>query len=97
MLERLLREVTAQGTVSSASLARSLGISEALAESMVEALRRMGYLQAAVGACPAPCDRCPVREACLFGGQARIWTLGRKGVLLLARRDAGARGTSALS
>jgi hypothetical protein len=87
MLERLLREVATRGTVSSASLARSLGISEALAESMVEALRRMGYLRAAVGECAASCDRCPVRGACLFGRQARIWMLGRKGERLLARRD----------
>lgn len=86
MLERLLREVADGGTVSSASLACRLGISEALAESMVEALRRMGYLQAAVGECVAPCDRCPVHGACLFGRQVRIWTLGQKGVRLLARR-----------
>lgn len=91
MLERLLREVVARGTVSSASLARSLGISKALVESMVEALRRMGYLQA-VGQCAAPCDRCPVHGACLFNRETRIWMLGRKGVRLLARCDEPADG-----
>jgi len=87
MLKTLLRIVASEGTECSSELARRLGISRALTENMLDELTRQGYLKAVVGECSVPCDRCPRHTACLFGRQARIWALSRKGEKLLVRRE----------
>ena len=87
MLETLLRIVASKGTECSVELARRLGVSHALTENMLDELTRQGYLKAVVGECSIPCERCPLHTACLFGRQARIWALSRKGERLLARRE----------
>jgi DNA-binding MarR family transcriptional regulator len=94
MLEDVLRIVASEGTASSAGLARRLGVSRALAEHMLEELARHGYLNAVAGECAAPCERCPLRSACLFGRRGRIWSLSPKGRRLLTRRNAGANAAA---
>jgi len=85
VLETILRIVASKGTECSSELARRLGVSRALTKNMLDELTRQGYLKAVVGECSVPCERCPMHAACLFGRQARIWALSRKGERLLAR------------
>lgn len=87
MLETLLRIVATKGTADCSELARMLGVSSALTENMLDELTRQGYLKAVVGECSVPCERCPLRTACLFRRQPRIWSLTRKGERLLAKRQ----------
>jgi predicted ArsR family transcriptional regulator len=88
MLDDVLRIVAAQGAESTAGLARRLGVSNALMESMLEDLAERGYLEAVVENCSVPCERCPLRSACLFGRQGRIWALAPKGQRFLVRHEA---------
>ena len=92
MLETLLRIVALKGTECSSELALRLGVSRVLTENMLDELMRQGYLKAVVGECSVPCERCPGHMACLFRGQARIWTLSRKSESLLARRVSSLSG-----
>jgi DNA-binding IclR family transcriptional regulator len=87
MLEILLRIVASKGTVHSVELARRLGVSGALMENMLLELSRQGYLKAVVDGCSVPCERCPLRTACRFQRQARIWALTPRGESLLAKRE----------
>jgi DNA-binding IscR family transcriptional regulator len=87
VLEILLRLVASKGTECSAELARRLGVSPALMENMLEELTRQGYLEIVVEGCSAPCEHCPLRAACRFQRQARIWALTPRGKSLLAKRE----------
>lgn len=87
MLETLLRMIASKGTECSFVLARRLGVSHALMENMIDDLVQQGYLEAVVGGCSVPCERCPEHTACLFRGQARIWALTPKGASLLVKRE----------
>lgn len=86
MLETLLGLIAAQGTISSADLARSLDVTDALLDDMLNALTRKGYLRVIAQGGAAACDRCPMRKACLYRRQARIWVLSPKGESLLNLR-----------
>ena len=87
MLEILLRMVAAKGTTHSVELTHRLGVSRALMENMLQELARQGYLKAVVDGCSVPCERCPLRTACRFERQARIWALAPRGESLLAKRE----------
>jgi hypothetical protein len=86
MFETLLSLIAAQGTTSSADLARSLDVTSTLLDDMIEELTRTGYLNAVVQGRTVACDRCPIHRACLHGRQARILMLSPKGKSLLLRR-----------
>jgi Mn-dependent DtxR family transcriptional regulator len=79
MLRRLLQLVARSGTACSVELARALGVSTALVESMLEQLTQRGYLRLLAPGRATACERCPARAACLYGKQARIWALSAKG------------------
>jgi predicted ArsR family transcriptional regulator len=80
MLEDLLRRVAEKGTTSGAELARELGVSPALMQSLLEELDRQGYAQVMMAGCGRPC------AACLYCNAPRVWTLTAKGLGLLERR-----------
>jgi len=79
MLKQLLELVAHSETVQSAELARKLGVSTALVESMLETLAQRGYVRLAVPGGSAACERCPAHTACLHGTQGRIWAVSAKG------------------
>jgi Mn-dependent DtxR family transcriptional regulator len=86
MFETLLSLIGAQGTISSADLARSLDVTDALLDDILEDLTRKGYLKVVVQGRTVACDRCPMHKACLYRRQVRIWMLSPKGGRLLSRR-----------
>lgn len=83
MLEKVLRTIAARESSCSSELARRLAVSEALIESMLETLAQLGYLKPLVS--QAPCRRCPMRSACLYRKQGRIWALSERGERVLLR------------
>lgn len=85
MLRRLLRQMADSGTACSSELAQALGVSPALVETMIEELARRGYLRPFSAGRAAPCERCPLRAACLYRGQPRLWALSAKGRALVER------------
>lgn len=92
MLDDVLRLAANKGTLTTSELARDLAISPAVVEQLFAELARHGYLQMAVPGCGVPCEHCPVKEACLFLRQPRLWTLTAKGeraLRRLPRRDDG--------
>lgn len=81
MLEKLLRLVATGGIHSHAALARELDTTEALLDSMIQDLVRLGYLRLAEdAACESHCQDCPVHDACGIGGGGRLWTLTDRGM-----------------
>jgi predicted ArsR family transcriptional regulator len=80
----MLRLIAERDSAVSAELARELDLSPALVRSSLEQLERQGYLEVAVSGCADPCARCPTRQACLPGNQARTWSLTAKGRSALA-------------
>jgi len=85
MLSEVLRLAIERGTTSSEELARALDTSPELVHVALEELARRDYLQAVVPGCSAACERCPLRAACLFRRQPRVWTLTRKGEAWVAK------------
>ena len=81
-----MRHLAHEGTACSSELAYTLGVSPALVESLLEHLVRRGYLRLLVPGPAAPCERCPLRAACLYRWQPRVWALSAKGQSLLDRR-----------
>lgn len=82
---RLLRLMAENdGSFALPELARRLGVSETMLDSMIEDLVRMGYLAPAGAGCEqGACQRCPQRGGCLLPSAARLWTVtprGRKAV-----------------
>jgi len=74
MLELLVKEIRAGGTLETRRLAARLGASPELIEAMLEHLQRSGYIQAYVN-CVDGCKGCSVRDACSKGAQGviRLW------------------------
>jgi len=74
MLERLVREIRAGGTLETGRLAARLGASPELIEAMLEHLQRSGYIQAYVN-CSDGCHGCSLKDACGKGtqGTLRLW------------------------
>lgn len=76
MLEKLLALLRQGDTYSYGELARKLDITEALLESMLETLGRMGYVrQVSMSGCAGHCQGCSQHNACAVGGQGKLWTL----------------------
>jgi hypothetical protein len=63
VLEQLVNEIRAGGTLETRTLAARLGTSPQLIESMLEYLQRNGLIQPYVN-CADGCQRCSVRDAC---------------------------------
>ena len=85
MLRRLLHLVVTEGAAEVTALALALGASPRQTEQMLAELERRGYLEQIAAGCGQPCDRCPLRAACLYRHRARVWTLTRKGTRLVDR------------
>jgi predicted ArsR family transcriptional regulator len=84
MLGKVLRALSHGGTYQLRDLAKELGISRELLESMMEELNRMGYTRREV-ACSARCVGCRESSACLPGSRGQMWTVTERG-LQVARR-----------
>jgi len=91
MLRTLLQLAAGLDTSQTAALAHTLGISFGQVRQMLEHLERLGYLEEVVPGCAQPCERCPLRSACLFRRQPRVWMLTHKGKRLLAFGEQAAR------
>jgi hypothetical protein len=89
MLRKLLGLAIDQDTAEATALAREMGVSVRQVLQMIETLERLGCLEEVVTGCGGPCERCPVREACLFRHRPRLWTLTRKGEQSLATKVEG--------
>ena len=63
MLEQLVAEIRAGGTLETSRLAARLGTSPQLVEAMLEHLQRSGLIQA-YAACGDGCRGCSLRDAC---------------------------------
>jgi Mn-dependent DtxR family transcriptional regulator len=63
MLEQLVREIRAGGTLEVHSLARRLNTSPQIVEAMLEHLQRSGLISAYVN-CGDRCQGCGLKEAC---------------------------------
>jgi predicted ArsR family transcriptional regulator len=68
MLEKLLNEIRAGGTLETGALAARLGTSPQLVEAMLEHLQRSGLIRA-YDNCGDGCQGCGLRDAC--GSQPR--------------------------
>jgi hypothetical protein len=84
MLRKLLFLAIGQDMGEATALAREMGVSVRQVVQMIDSLERLGYLDEGVTGCGQPCERCPVREACLFRNHPRLWTLTRKAEKFLA-------------
>lgn len=85
MLRAILYFAAVNGIVRNAELAYELGLSPELVEQILEQLTHYGYLKMIVPGCSIPCARCPMRKACLFGNQPKIWSLTPKGQIYVTR------------
>lgn len=79
MLDRMLRSIAAGGPHSLRGLAQELQVSEALLESMIDELVRMGYLRSASAGCSGECAHCPMAASCRVFGCGRVWLLTEAG------------------
>jgi predicted ArsR family transcriptional regulator len=78
MLDALLRLAADNSPLTASEAARSLGVTQTMAQALFEELARRGYLRAAPTTCSLPCKGCGAHEACA-GRQARFWVLTAKG------------------
>jgi DNA-binding PadR family transcriptional regulator len=85
MLRALLNLAATKETTRNDELAQALGVNPELIEPILEVLTKHGYLEQIVPGCSTPCDRCPVRTACLFANQPKLWAITPKGKAYLAR------------
>ncbi|MGC8786430.1 MAG: FeoC-like transcriptional regulator [Anaerolineae bacterium] len=85
MLEKLLQIIATGGTHHLKQLAQQLDVSEALLESMIEDLVRLGYLQPLHAKCCADCRACPSAGECALGFANRVWALTEAGKKLAQR------------
>jgi len=80
MLERLLGLVATGGVHSYKALAQELNVTEALLDSMIADLVRLGYLRPTEGTCEGRCQGCPKSGTCGIGERGRLWVLTERGV-----------------
>lgn len=85
MLRELLRAIDQSGTVSTAELARRVGIGEPLVRQALRALELRGYLEpgqgdSTPGGCAPACRDCPVLPQCF----SAVWRLTEKSRKYLA-------------
>ena len=74
MLEKLLHEIRAGGTLETATLAARLDTTPQLIEAMLEHLQRSGLIKDYVN-CGDGCQGCNVRDACVkqTRSKVRLW------------------------
>lgn len=74
MLERLIKEIHAGGTLETRDLATRLGTTPQLIEAMLEHLQRSGLIQAYVS-CSDGCQGCSLQDSCKTPNQStiRLW------------------------
>ena len=75
MLEQLLNEIHAGGTLETNALAARLGASPQMIQAMLEHLQRAGRIRP-YSSCSDGCQGCSLQAACNLeqrGGQARLW------------------------
>lgn len=74
MLEQLLQEIRAGGTLEIEALAARLGTSPALVKAMLDHLQRTGYLQP-YESCQVGCSGCAVQNTCTLHheGKPKLW------------------------
>jgi len=74
MLEQLVKEIRAGGTLETGDLAARLGTTPQLIEVMLEHLQRTGLIQAYVR-CNDGCQGCSLQDACKkpAPGTIRLW------------------------
>jgi DeoR/GlpR family transcriptional regulator of sugar metabolism len=87
MLQKLLRVINSPGLHNLRDLARHMDVSEALIQSMIDTLIRMGYLKQVRGDC-AQCDSCSSAASCGEAGSGRAWMLTEAGKRVV-RNSAG--------
>ncbi len=75
MLFELLEILRSGGAHTLTGIARRLDVSEALVQSMIDELVRLGYLRLAAQVCPGSCEACPMASCCANGAAGRLWTL----------------------
>ena len=75
MLEKLISEVRAGGTLQTGELAARLRVSPAMVRMMLEDLERMGKLARVETECGTACGGCPVKNMCApkGDGKGRVW------------------------
>lgn len=79
MLKELLRMLSYGGTQRLQDLAKELGVSSELLESMMDELVRLGYMQPVDAACAGSCEACCERATCGAGSRGHLWTLTERG------------------
>ncbi len=74
MLEQLVNEIRAGGTLETGALATQLGTTPQLIEAMLEHLQRSGLIQAYVN-CSDGCQGCTLKDSCRKPNQStiRLW------------------------
>jgi hypothetical protein len=79
MLQQLLNEIRAGGTLQPGVLAAKLNTSTGLVEMMLEDLERRGMITLVNTNCGEPCGGCPmVGECAVNTPQGRLWILNQK-------------------
>jgi hypothetical protein len=86
MLRRLLQLAAGMDTTDTVALARALDMTPERLRQMLEALQKLGFVEEIVPGCDVPCERCPLRAACLFRLRPRVWILTRRGERALRTR-----------
>ena len=79
MLQKTLRALKHGGTHRLRDLAKELGVSSELLESMLDELVRLGYTRRVEAACAASCAACCESATCVAGSSGRLWTLTERG------------------
>ncbi len=72
MLEQLMNEICAGGTLETGVLATRLGTSPRLIEAMLEHLQRAGLIQPYVS-CADGCQGCSLRDGCRRQDAIHLW------------------------
>ncbi len=79
MLQKVLRTLSYGGTHRLRDLAKELGVSSELLESMMDELLRLGYTRRVEATCAASCEACCESAMCVAGSHGRLWTLTERG------------------
>lgn len=74
MLEKLVEEIRAGGTLETGALAARFGTTPQLVEAMLEHLQRTGLIQSYAG-CSDGCQGCSLQDTCQkpSAGTLRLW------------------------
>ncbi len=90
MLLQLLHALNSGEAYRPQKLAKELGVSIELLDSMMDELTRLGYLQRVEGTCATSCEACCQRATCVAGTRGRLWALTERGGHTRTARGEGA-------